>query len=193
MEIPLHSYPSFHGLNSMKIIFNGIFITLVVSSEGAPYADALSRLPLPVVLKVKTAPPELVLLTEHLDDSPVTATQIKAATAKDKQLCQVVQFLQKGWPLNCPSDDLRPYFSRHLELSLYDGCVLWGNSVVVSMLYRQAVLNQLNNGHPGMAKMKAMSRMYVWWLGISSEIEARVPQCHTCQLQQAVPAVAPLK
>ena len=44
-------------------------------------AVGLSRLPLPVVPKVKTVPPELVLLTEHLDDSPVTTTQIKAATA----------------------------------------------------------------------------------------------------------------
>ena len=37
-------------------------------------ADALSRLPSPVVPKVKTVPPELVLFTEHLNDSPVTAT-----------------------------------------------------------------------------------------------------------------------
>ena len=82
------------------------------SSSEAPgehaNVDALSRLPLLVVPKVKTAPPELVLLTEHLDNSPVTATQIKlkVATAKDRQLCQVIQFLQKGRPVNCPSDDL---------------------------------------------------------------------------------------
>ena len=57
---------------------------------------------------MKTVPPELVLLTELLDDSPVTTTQIKAGTAKDRQLCQVIQFLQKGWPVNCSSDDLRP-------------------------------------------------------------------------------------
>ena len=64
---------------------------------------------------------------------------------------------------------------------------------MVPMVYREAVLTQLHDGHPGMAKMKAMSRMYVWWPGISSEIEARVRLCHTCQSQQAVPAVAPLK
>ena len=45
-------------------------------------ADALSRLPLPVV-KREHVPPELVLLTEHLDDSPVTSKQIKSATVKD--------------------------------------------------------------------------------------------------------------
>ena len=70
------------------------------------------------------------------------------------------------------SDDLRPYFSRHSELSLYDGCVLWGNSVVIPMMYKQAVLTQLHDSRPGMAKMKAMSRMYVWWPEILSEIEA---------------------
>ena len=64
---------------------------------------------------------------------------------------------------------------------------------MVPMVYRQAVLTQLHEGHPGKAKMKAMSRMYVWWPGISSVSEARVRQCHTCQLQQAVPAVVPLK
>ena len=156
-------------------------------------ADALSRLPLPVTPEKSTVPPKLVLLTRHLDDSPVTAIHVKAATNRDQELCQVVQFLQKGWPANCPSDEMKPYFSRHSELSLYDGCVLWGNSVVVPKVHREAVLVQLHDGHPGMAKMKAMARMYVWWPGISSEIEQRVRQCHTCQLQQSVPAVAPLQ
>ena len=39
-------------------------------------ADALSRLPLPVEPAVVQTPPELVLLAEHLDDSPVTVEQI---------------------------------------------------------------------------------------------------------------------
>ena len=155
-------------------------------------ADPLSRLPLPVTPEKSTVPPELVLLTRHLDDLPVTATHIKAATNRDRELCQVVQFLQKGWPANCPNDEMKPYFTRRSELSLYDGCVLWGNSVVVPKVHQEAVLVQLHDGHPGIAKMKAMARMYVWWPGISSEIE-RVRQCHTCQLQQSVPAVAPLQ
>ncbi len=39
-------------------------------------ADALSRLPLPVEPAKTEAPPELVLLAEHLADSPVTADDI---------------------------------------------------------------------------------------------------------------------
>ena len=88
----------------------------------------------------------------------MTATHIKAATNRNQELCQVVQFLQKGWPANCHSDEMKPYFSRRSELSLYDSCVLWGNSVLVPKLHREAVLVQLHDGHPGMAKMKAMPK-----------------------------------
>ena len=59
-------------------------------------ADALSRLPLPIELAVAKTPPELVLLAEHLDDSPVTAAQIRAGTHRDTVLSQAVQFLLQG-------------------------------------------------------------------------------------------------
>ena len=41
-------------------------------------ADALSRLPLPVELATIETLPELVLLTEHLNDSPVTAKDVRS-------------------------------------------------------------------------------------------------------------------
>ena len=46
-------------------------------------ADALSRLPLPLVQTESNTPPELVLLMEHLDESPVTAKHIQAWTRRD--------------------------------------------------------------------------------------------------------------
>ena len=46
-------------------------------------ADALSRLPLPEEPAKITSEPELVLLAEHLDDSPVTAADIRVWTKKD--------------------------------------------------------------------------------------------------------------
>lgn len=80
-------------------------------------ADALSHLPLPVQPAVGKQPPELVLLSEHLANSPVTADQIREHTRKDPQLAQVVQFVQQGWPRSCPdSDQLVPFFNKRLEL-----------------------------------------------------------------------------
>ena len=52
-------------------------------------ADALSRLPLPVQLEIQQPPPEVVLLCQHLDDSPITSKQIQEETDKDPLLSTV--------------------------------------------------------------------------------------------------------
>ena len=156
-------------------------------------ADALSRLPLPVEPAISQLPPELVLLADHLSNSPVTADQIRERTRKDTQLAQIVQFVQQGWPSSCPSSDLlSSFYEKRMELSLYEGCLLWGNRVVIPTPCREAVLTELHAGHPGCTRMKSLSRMYVWWPGITKDIENTVRNCTACQLHQSTPPVAPL-
>ena len=67
-------------------------------------ADILSQLPTPVELATTDTPPELVLLINHLADSPVTASQIASWTSKDSP---DVQFLHQGWPTPGYSQELR--------------------------------------------------------------------------------------
>ncbi len=55
-------------------------------------ADALSRLPLLVEPSTSDIPPEVVMLTEYLSNSPVTADQIAAWTTNETELSSVVQF-----------------------------------------------------------------------------------------------------
>ena len=153
-------------------------------------ADALSRLPLPVEPAIVKQPPELVLLADHLANSPVTADQIRLATRKDPQLSPIVQFVQQGWPSS--SAELSSFFDKRHELLLYEGCLLWGSRVVVPTVYREAVLTELHEGHPGISRMKGLARMYVWWPGISNDIASTVRHCLECQQQQPTPAVAPL-
>ena len=57
---------------------------------------------------------------------------------------------------------------------------------------REAVLQELHEGHPGMTKMKALARMYVWWPGMEKDIETTVRTCAECQSVHATPPVAPL-
>ena len=151
-------------------------------------ADALSRLPLPEEPATTFKEPELVLLAEHLADSPVTASDIHGWKRCDKKLSRVLQYVQQGWPSE-GDVDLEPYSTRRLELSTFEGCILWGSRVVISVPGREAVLRELHEGHPGMTQMKALARMYMWWPGINSEIEKSV---RLCQEVQATPPVAPL-
>ena len=160
-------------------------------TEAHGNADALSRLPLPVAPGKMETPPELVLLMEHLEDSPVTADHIRVWTRRDPSLSSVVQFLRQGWPAQS-TPELHPYWSKRSELSLHQECILWGSRVVVPVQGREAVLEELHEGHPGMTKMKALARMYVWWPGMEKDIETTVRTCAECQSVCASPPVAPL-
>ena len=137
-------------------------------------------------------PGELVLLLDHLKDSPVTATDIRVWTRKDPTLSKVVEFVQRGWP-NSTEEKLKLFFSRKDELSVLKGCLLWGSRVVVLEAGRGAVLAELHVGHPGMSKMKALSRMYVWWPGLDQDIEKAVKMCNDCQENQGNTPGVPLQ
>ena len=105
-------------------------------------ADALRRLPLSNTVSATADLPELVLLTFHLNDTPVTADQIKAATHRDSELSLVMQYVQQGWPSQAPTDgSLKPYFAQKAELSSIGGCLLWGARVVIPNPYQTLVLN----------------------------------------------------
>ena len=160
-------------------------------TEAHGNADALSRLPLPVAPPKTETPPELVLLMEHLEDSPVTADQIRVWTRRDPSLSSVVQCLRQGWPTQS-SPELHPFWSKKSELSLYHGNILCGSRVVVPVQGRAAVLQELHEGHPGMTKMKALARMYVWWPWMENDDETTVRTCAECQTVRAASPVAPL-
>ena len=86
-------------------------------------------------------PLELILLTEHLNNSPVTVKDVRSWTKKDPKLARVQQFLMHGWPNHCDAE-LDPFTSKRLELSSYGGCILWGTRVVIPRRGREAVLQE---------------------------------------------------
>lgn len=92
-------------------------------------ADALSRLPVPEAAPEKEMI-ERVLMMYVLDDTLVDTTQIKRWTAKDVTLSQIHEYTLKGWPAQTDAC-FKPYQQRKMELSVRDGCVLWGARVVI--------------------------------------------------------------
>uniref|UniRef100_A0AAQ4NRX0 Gypsy retrotransposon integrase-like protein 1 n=1 Tax=Gasterosteus aculeatus aculeatus TaxID=481459 RepID=A0AAQ4NRX0_GASAC len=152
-------------------------------------ADALSRLPLPQTGEEDDT--DQVLMLEVMDDPPITTAQVKQWTARDETLSQVLVWCLKGWPREVDAR-YKPYSQRRLELSVKDGCVLWGARVVIPQRGRKAILQQLHHTHPGISRMKGLARSYVWWPGMDSEIEKEVQSCHTCQENRNLPAGAPL-
>ena len=56
------------------------------------------------------------------------------------------------------SEELHPFQQRKDELSIQDGCVLWGSHVVIPQRGRQKVMEELHDGHLGISKMKSLAR-----------------------------------
>ena len=65
---------------------------------------------------------------------------------------------------------MKPSFIQRNELSIEQGCLMWGLGVVIPSVFQQQVLEELHGTHPGVARMKAMARSYVWWPKIDSVI-----------------------
>ena len=124
----------------------------------------------------------------------MSSKQIRQWTQRDPILSKVSNLVLQGWATaEDDSDDLVPYARRKLEISVEDGCLLWGQRVIVPPPGRQRVIDELHEGHPGTSRMKSLARSYVWWPGIDSDIENKVKSCPECQEQQKSPPSAPLQ
>lgn len=50
------------------------------------------------------------------------------------------------------------------------------------------LLNELQEGHIEIVKMKSLARSCVWWPGIDKALETLVKSCHGCQENRPMPA-----
>ena len=94
---------------------------------------------------------------------------------RDPLLSKVRDVVLQGWPNYCPSDDrIKPFIHRKNEFSTEDGCLLWGNRIVVPSAGQTKVMEELHIGHPGISEMKSLAPSFMWWPGIDSDIEEKV-------------------
>ena len=69
---------------------------------------------------------------------------------------------------------------------------MWGVRVIVPKKLQPQVLLELHQGHPGIVRMKSLSRSHVWWPKLNEEIEKLAKLCKHCQENRANPPSAPL-
>ncbi|KAL2081888.1 hypothetical protein ACEWY4_021706 [Coilia grayii] len=156
-------------------------------------ADGLSRLPLPTSPKEKSNAVDSFHI-RHLEALPVNCREICRESRCDPVLAQVLEMVSTGrFPRVQNADSvLSPFISRKEELTLQQGCLMWGIRVIIPSKLRPRLLSELHTGHPGVVKMKAVARSYMWWPGIDSQIEQVSKTCQSCQLSQKAPGPSPL-
>lgn len=154
-------------------------------------ADGLSRLPLEDASTLGNYEDAAVFNISQVDALPVHASQVMTATRSDPLLSKVLRYTRTGWPEQVP-EELRSLWRKREELSVEGDCVLWGVRVIVPKRLRQQVLEELHRGHPGVVRMKALARSYVWWPGLDQDVENLVRECVPCQANKNSPPKAPL-
>jgi len=79
-----------------------------------------------------------------------------------------------------------------VELSIENGCILWGARVVIPPRFREQLPNELHLEHQGITRTKAFARSYLWWPKLDSDIESLISSCLVCKAVQPEPPKAPL-
>ena len=155
-------------------------------------ADYLSRLP----LKKTEIDASLEMVNAfhiaQMEAIPVSNKLVQQETRTDRVLGLVTNFIQDGWHTAHKDGELAPYYSRRNELSVHQGCLMWGVRVIIPKKLQKQVLGQIHEGHLGVVKMKALARSFVWWPGIDMDIEQLAKECNGCQQHQNAPRGAPL-
>jgi len=165
----------------------------VKSSEENANADGLSRLPLPDqqivnVVELEVAP----VFQTVLEQLPIAAADIAAATSKDPILTAVMTHIKSEWPRPCPAV-MQRYQSVADELAVVNGCLFRGRRSVIPPVMRDRILKELHVSHAGIVRMKALARTHVWWPGMDAEIEQVAKQCEACQVHGKEEAKVPAR
>ena len=119
--------------------------------------------PLLAVLEIVLNVCLVLCLWIYVSSLPVTARDIAMATSKDRLLAVVLQSVHHGqWSMPV-SEGVIPFHRRRTKLHCQDGCILWGQRVVVPKVLQSCLLQELHEGHLGICRMKALERSYIWW------------------------------
>ncbi|XP_058827578.1 uncharacterized protein K02A2.6-like [Topomyia yanbarensis] len=106
---------------------------------------------------------------------------VAQSTQADPLLRKVYHHIQHGWPQSEHSEsDIQRFQARQESLSVVDGFIMFAERLVIPSLHRKRCLEQLHCGHPGMQRMKALARSYVYWPSLDADIVNFVKACQHC-------------
>jgi hypothetical protein len=119
----------------------------------------------------------------------VIIDNIRAATAADVVLQEVLRYTQTGWPDSSSlPPPIRQFAHSREHLTVCDGLLMYDARIVVPHTLRDKLLNALHDAHQGVIKMRERARTAIWWPKIGDDIERVATSCATCAHYRTPPA-----
>ena len=158
-------------------------------SKEIAYADRLSILiqkkkkkntePLEetVIASLKSEMDVKYVLFNTVKELPVTLEEIKFKTKFDKFINQTKKEI------------MNQKVKTNNIFSTWNGILMYGERVVIPTVSTKKILKHFHTGHPGMIRLKALMRSYVYWPGMDKDTENIVESCRSCASVTKAPPI----
>jgi hypothetical protein len=157
-----------------------------VAGKDLNIADTLSRAPVENMPQPDTDSENeteafVDVVMNNLPASQNRIELIKTESAKDEICRKLISYCRDGWPEKSKLDGkLRPYWTMQGEFTVHDNLLFKGTRIVITHSLQNEILNRVHDGHHAIVKCRERARLSVWWLGLSSQLEAVVKNCQKC-------------
>uniref|UniRef100_A0AAG5D9A3 RNA-directed DNA polymerase n=1 Tax=Anopheles atroparvus TaxID=41427 RepID=A0AAG5D9A3_ANOAO len=152
---------------------NADLLSRLINTQAKPEEDT-------VIASIETDIKAMVISALHA--TPLHFADLIRETQKDPLLQKLIRYIREGWPNNTTyTRDLSRFFARKDALSIVEGCILFGERVVIPQVLQRQCLQQIHQGHPGIQRMKALARSYIYWPSLDADITEWVKTCQPCQ------------
>ncbi|XP_053690842.1 uncharacterized protein K02A2.6-like [Sabethes cyaneus] len=134
------------------------------------------------------------VVTDTINILPLSFRVVAQSTQADPLLRQVYRYVKDGWPVSkIVQAGIKRFQARKESLTVVDGCILFADRLVIPEQHQKQCLNQLHRGHPGVQRMKAIARSYVYWPSIDEDVIGYVKACQHCaSVARSPPHAAPV-
>ena len=134
----------------------------------------------------------LNITVNHVHIMPQKKITFQDTMCSDPTLCTLAEMILLAWPqdiCNVPMD-LWPY---HDILTVEDGIILCGETLIIPPLERDKVLQSIHEDHQGISKYQCHACQCVYWPGINGDIKCVIEACTTCKCHCPQQPQQPLK
>ena len=92
-----------------------------------------------------------------------------------------ISYITHEWPeKHLIPTDLRPYYTRHSNITFCDGILLKNERIIGLTTLRAEMKSLIHQGHLGIGNCKKCARQSLFWPLMNSEIEDMIKKYPTC-------------